>query len=913
MITADEIQVIVKSNQKIQENVKALVMTYDLGAKMTEQIKSFGKFQMAIADEAYYLKNSDAKRTEQIVPILQACKRVILLAGTPALARPKEIFNLLHILRPDILKDFKEFGKRYCAPSFNKFARGLDYTGASNLKELHYILTNSLMIRRLKKDVLSQLPDKVRQKIQVETSSDHIELIKEALKKNKFGGPGGDMEKMSQILEKLVRPNCENFEEEANKIESEQELKFPQFFECYKYTGLAKLEGIKKYLKEVLQQQESKFLVFAHHAEILDALEQEVAAMGIKYIRIDGGVQTRKRFELVKSFQEDQQVKVGILSLTAAGIGLTLTEASKVIFAEMYWTPAIMLQAEDRIHRIGQKEKTSVNYYYLYGEDTLDALLYKILQKKIAVVSEMLEGEANKLRLDTEKDLEISNTQPSKRLVVKKKTESEKKRIEELEVYEYNPFERRKSSSEERSEQGLEFGKKLTDIRDKFEIEKLNSMGDSQATVKKEKVSKGPEELIRKLTKNKNRKEELIQENSRNEDFMELLTQTSQSNNSRKYQRNFEENGEQDRKSKNEKKQERKQIQKTIQLEFNHSNQVKNFPSQEHMQIGGRKPNHLFNRNSQSQPKSDSIDWDNVESLLSRENTKNIFEMNHEPRDAENTVGHHSDSNGSEVELIDKMLSAQKQQPLDEFSKRLLEKCTNQKAVEVIPQMKINMETIKSNLENFHYSKTQNKNDNARGYVRLVTQTQSSERPPSPKKDFMSQISLDYYNFKKNLKPGGNSQDYQKIRSQSKKVYSRKSSKVMEEEEEGEFQPQSSIFVVKNFQDIIKEKKFGQIEEEQRPTVSSIKLNSKKITPYINRSNTIPKEVKGMRNYMRTISDEYDDPLGFNDFKEITNEKEIARSQVIDPEESCLLTKRKLPSINEKDEDPFYDLLKKMK
>lgn len=335
---SEEIQVIVKSNQKIQENLKVLIISYDLGARMSEQIQAYGKFEMAIADEAYYLKNSDAKRTEQIVPILQSCKRVILLAGTPALARPKEIFNLLHILRPDIFRDFKEFGKRYCAPTFNKWARGMDYSGASNLKELHYILTNSIMIRRLKKDVLAQLPDKVRQKIQIETNSDYVDLIKEALKGNKNAGESDIPNRMSQILERLTRPEWgkddEKFEQEANRIEKEQEVKFPQFFECYRYTGLAKLEGMKKYLKETLQQ-ETKFLIFAHHGEVLDGLEQEVNAMGIKYIRIDGGVATKKRYELVKSFQQDPEVRVGILSLTAAGIGLTLTEASKIIFAEV--------------------------------------------------------------------------------------------------------------------------------------------------------------------------------------------------------------------------------------------------------------------------------------------------------------------------------------------------------------------------------------------------------------------------------------------------------------------------------------------------------------------------------------------------------------------------------------------------
>lgn len=81
--------------------------------------------------------------------------RTILLTGTPALSKPRDLFNILNIIRPDIFNSFKEFGFRYCDPKFNRFSKGLDYDGATNLKELHFLLTNYIMIRRLKKDVLS--------------------------------------------------------------------------------------------------------------------------------------------------------------------------------------------------------------------------------------------------------------------------------------------------------------------------------------------------------------------------------------------------------------------------------------------------------------------------------------------------------------------------------------------------------------------------------------------------------------------------------------------------------------------------------------------------------------------------------------------------------------------------------------
>lgn len=108
------------------------------------------------------MKNPTAKRTETLVPILSKCKHIILLTGTPALAKPKELFPLLQIIRPDIFTHFKEFGNRYCDPKPSKWCKGLDYEGYSNTKELHLLLTKRIMIRRLKKDVLKELPSKRR-------------------------------------------------------------------------------------------------------------------------------------------------------------------------------------------------------------------------------------------------------------------------------------------------------------------------------------------------------------------------------------------------------------------------------------------------------------------------------------------------------------------------------------------------------------------------------------------------------------------------------------------------------------------------------------------------------------------------------------------------------------------------------
>lgn len=123
------------------------MLSYSLAWKMVDVLEDMN-FKISIVDEAHYLKSRDSKRSKNLVPILTRSKRILLLSGTPMLARPNEIYNLLKILRPDIFSGFKEFGERYCNPKDTIF--GIDWTGSSNTRELHLLLDKTMMIRRLK-------------------------------------------------------------------------------------------------------------------------------------------------------------------------------------------------------------------------------------------------------------------------------------------------------------------------------------------------------------------------------------------------------------------------------------------------------------------------------------------------------------------------------------------------------------------------------------------------------------------------------------------------------------------------------------------------------------------------------------------------------------------------------------------
>ena len=401
VLNKDEIQVIKKSKNDFKENIKYYVISYDLSVKMIDKIIE-KKFQYIIADEAHYLKSRTSKRTLCLTPILQRAKRVVLLTGTPILAKPMEIFPLLHILRPDKFKGFKEFGTRYCDPKILRFGL-VDWSGSSNSRELNSIL-NKLMIRRLKKDVLSQLPPKKRQKIEISTDSKIIKNLKNVMEKTskkfeKLLGTQIELDKLGINIDDLKTEKEKNEEENENKNDKdkEEESILNKFSRAYSMTGQAKLPGIKDYVNYLVDNS-CKFLIFAHHTEILDAIEEVIINDKISYIRIDGKVAVEKRQDLVNKFQTDEDCLVAILSITACATGLTLTKASTVVFAELHFTPSIMIQAEDRAHRIGQ-ESGCVNIHYLFGADTLDLLLFRKLNEKQNIVSTTLDNKSKDLNV----------------------------------------------------------------------------------------------------------------------------------------------------------------------------------------------------------------------------------------------------------------------------------------------------------------------------------------------------------------------------------------------------------------------------------------------------------------------------------------------------------------------------------
>ncbi|KNC53160.1 SWF/SNF family helicase [Thecamonas trahens ATCC 50062] len=298
------------------------VMSYDAVRHKIDEM-AVAAPRVVVLDESQYIKNASAQRTRLLLPYLtRTASRVILLSGTPALSRPRELFTQIAAVAPRLFPSYDAFAQRYCGGVPNAWGQ---YNGASHLAELAQVLGVHVLVRRVKKEVLAELPAKRRQLVHIVPAQQQLASLLRA------------------------RDGLNASSSATNREERDEAMTL-----FYTATAMAKIKPVSRFVADLVRGN-VKFLVFAHHALMLDALAETISSLGARYIRIDASVDADKRLPLVKLFQTDQNIQVALLSLTAASAGLTLTAASHVVFAELHWTPGMLLQAEDRVHRIGQK------------------------------------------------------------------------------------------------------------------------------------------------------------------------------------------------------------------------------------------------------------------------------------------------------------------------------------------------------------------------------------------------------------------------------------------------------------------------------------------------------------------------------------------------------------------------------
>ena len=402
------------------------------------------QFKIIVADETHAVKNESAKRCISTQALCVTAKYVVLLSGTPGV-RPLEWFTQFSMVSPFAFpeslkwKPPKAYGfasltkdktreknammpysyvSRWCDPFMEttfRHHKKWNHSGSARAEELHAVGREFVFIRRQAKTVLNTaLPPKTTHYLTMDITKEDAEIVRSTMKRlNEAAAEHDDYE----------RKKC--------------------WMEMFNDLPRMKKNFVVQHLRTTLlhnRMHDHKTIIFAHHIEMIDLIEQELQAVLVEYIpmtenknkcnnkrkrmtlnhnepiakrqRVEEGPEQKEQKEKKKNqktyikiigetpvefrqarvshFQNDDDCRVALLGLTAAGVGLDLFEASLVIMTEMYYTPGALAQAEARAHRLGCKKPVTVEY--LVANGTLDQALLNIVSRKTEITSRVLDG-----------------------------------------------------------------------------------------------------------------------------------------------------------------------------------------------------------------------------------------------------------------------------------------------------------------------------------------------------------------------------------------------------------------------------------------------------------------------------------------------------------------------------------------
>lgn len=349
--------------EKSYEKYDVLLTTYGT-LKNDEKAYENLSFDYCIIDEAQNIKNPAAQATLSVKNIKSRCN--IALTGTPIENNLMELWSIFDFVMPGYLFTKDRFRERFILDE-------------SNLSELKYLIT-PFILRRLKEDVLSELPEKLEKKYLVEMKgkqkqlySFYVKAIKNQLNENKSSEKSGrDKINLFAYLTKL------------REICLDPSLVVPD------YTGgSSKLTVVKEIVKDA-SESGKKILLFSQFTSVLKKIEEDFKKEDISYLYLDGGTSAKDRVERVKKFNEDSNIKVFLISLKAGGVGLNLTSASVVIHFDPWWNPAVEDQATDRAHRFGQENKVEV--IKLVAKDTIEEKIVLMQEDKRELIQSLMDG-----------------------------------------------------------------------------------------------------------------------------------------------------------------------------------------------------------------------------------------------------------------------------------------------------------------------------------------------------------------------------------------------------------------------------------------------------------------------------------------------------------------------------------------
>ena len=346
-----------------------VITSYDLLKRDIEEYEKLDYiFRYVIADEAQYIKNNNTQNSKAIKRI--KAKTKFALTGTPMENSLSELWSIFDYIMPGYLFTYKKFKKNYEIPIARENDREI-------LKKLKMII-EPFVLRRTKKDVLKELPDKttiiLNNEMQEEQEKIYLSYLAQARnelqEEIEYKGFEQSRIKILALLTRLRQICCH-----------------PSLFISNYKDGSGKLNQCVELVKDAVQSGH-KILLFSGYTSMFEIIEQALKKEGINYFKLTGKTSIKDRFELIEQFNNDENLKVFLISLKAGGTGINLTSADMVIHYDPWWNLSVENQATDRTHRIGQTKKVQV--YKLITKNSIEEKIYDLQQRKKELIDNML-------------------------------------------------------------------------------------------------------------------------------------------------------------------------------------------------------------------------------------------------------------------------------------------------------------------------------------------------------------------------------------------------------------------------------------------------------------------------------------------------------------------------------------------
>lgn len=378
---------------KSQPDADVVILNYDICARPAVAAALRARpWDIAVFDEAHALKNEKAARTKAVlgskkekIEAIPAARR-LFLTGTPILNRPVELYPILHAMRVPEAALYTSFAARYCQGRYTSY--GYDASGASNLDELQNLLRERVMVRRLKADVLSELAAKRYAVVELEADTADLRRAVAAEGKAQAVAEAEEKRLRTAVATAKRSGNAAALKAAIDALRDGMRVAFTEMSRLRHETAVAKVPQVVEHVAGLLDGSDESILVMAHHQDVIAGIVSGLAAAGHEAAVITGDTSDADR-QLAQDDVQSKRKRVFVGSMRACGVAITLTAASTVVFAEQDWTPGVMVQAEDRAHRIGQEGSVMVQHLVVDG--SIDVSMAKKVSSKGGVIAAALD------------------------------------------------------------------------------------------------------------------------------------------------------------------------------------------------------------------------------------------------------------------------------------------------------------------------------------------------------------------------------------------------------------------------------------------------------------------------------------------------------------------------------------------